>query len=96
MGFNIYRAESVSGPRTAINSSLIASQAPGSPMGASYRFVDSTARPGVTYYYWLQALDTNFQAEEYGPVSAQLELRARIRLVRPRLAPGPVTGFTGN
>jgi hypothetical protein len=71
-GFNVYRAESANGPRIALNSSLIASQAPGSPLGATYRFLDSTARPWVTYYYWLQELDTSFEAVEYGLVTAEL------------------------
>jgi hypothetical protein len=95
MGFNIYRAESAYGLRTVLNRSLIAGQAPGSPMGASYQFVDNTAQPGVTYYYWLQEVDTNFEAAEYGPVSAQLEVLARIRLARPRLAPTGGSFLTG-
>jgi hypothetical protein len=87
VGFNVYRAESADGLRTKLNSALIASQAPGSPMGASYQFADDTARAGITYYYWLQELDANGEATEYGPVSAELEVRARMRLARPRLAP---------
>ena len=87
MGFNIYRAESAYGLRTVLNSSLIAGQAPGSAIGASYQFVDNTPQPGVTYYYWLQEVDTNFEAVEYGPVSAQVEFLGRIQLARPRLAP---------
>jgi hypothetical protein len=96
MGFNVYRAESVIGLRTALNSSLIASQAPGSPVGTSYRSVDTTARPGVTYYYWLQELDINFETAEYGPVRAQLGFPGRIRLARPRLSPARATGLSGN
>jgi hypothetical protein len=87
LGFNVYRAASVDGVRSKLNSSLIASQAPGSPTGASYQFADDTARAGITYYYWLQEVDANGGTVEYGPVSAQLEVRARIQLVRPRLAP---------
>jgi hypothetical protein len=87
VGFNVYRAESADGLRTKLNSALIASKAPGSPMGASYQFADDTARAGITYFYWLQELDANGEAAEYGPVSAELEVRARMRLARPRLAP---------
>jgi hypothetical protein len=91
LGFNVYRAASVDGLRSKLNSSLIASMAPGSPTGASYQFADDTARAGYTYYYWLQEVGANGETVEYGPVSAQIGARARIQLVRPRLAP---TGAT--
>jgi hypothetical protein len=91
LGFNVYRAAAVDSLRSKLNSSLIASMAPGSPTGASYQFVDDTARAGVTYYYWLQEVGANGQLAEYGPVSAQFDVLARLRLMRPRLAP---TGFT--
>lgn len=87
LGFNVYRAASADGLRSKLNSSLIASQAPGSPMGASYQFADDTASAGITYYYWLHEVSADGEEMEYGPVSAQLEARTRIQLVRPRLAP---------
>jgi hypothetical protein len=87
LGFNVYRAESADGLRTLLNSSLIAGQAPGSTLGASYQFVDDTASAGITYYYWLQEVGTNLETLEHGPVSAQLEFLGRIQLARPRLRP---------
>jgi hypothetical protein len=95
VGFNVYRAASADGLRSRLNGSLIASQAPGSPTGASYQFTDDTARAGMTYYYWLHEVDANGGMDEYGPVSAQLEARARLRLVRPRLAANAAYSMVG-
>ena len=87
LGFNVYRAQSADGLRVKLNSSLIASQAPGSPVGASYQFADDTASAGITYHYWLQEVGANGEEVEYGPVTARLEVLARLKLARPRLAP---------
>lgn len=93
LGFNVYRAESVDGPRVQLNDSLIASQAPGSPVGASYQFVDETAEPGISYYYWLEALDVQGDSTFHGPVAAELLPMQRLLPVRARLAPAaPVIG----
>ena len=72
LGFNLYRAESLKGPRTKLNSSLIPAQAPGSPVGATYQFTDKALKKSATYYYWLQAVDVNGMVTEYGPVSASV------------------------
>ena len=92
LGFNLYRATSATGPRTRLNASLIYSQAPGSPLGQAYQFVDSAVRPGVTYYYWLEAVDTAGGSAINGPVSATVAPLRRAMPVRPRLAPG-IPGF---
>ena len=57
VGFNLYRAESLEGERLRLNPSLIPAQAPGSPVGAEYTWLDATAQPGITYYYWLEDVD---------------------------------------
>ena len=56
-GFNITRAESRDGPWITLNEGLIPSKSPGGIIGASYKFVDDTAVPGVTYYYSLEDMD---------------------------------------
>jgi hypothetical protein len=94
LGFNIYRAKSADGPRTQLNASLILSQVPGSPLGAAYQFVDRKVRAGVTYYYWLEAVDVAGTSELYGPVSAAVQGTRRAMPVRPQLAPQPP--LTGN
>jgi len=58
LGFNVYRAEKVDGPRTKVNEGLIISLVPpGSPFGAVYEYTDENLRRQTTYFYWLQDLD---------------------------------------
>ena len=71
-GFNVYRTEGLSGPRIKLNASMIDARFPGSHMGAAYELVDNTARPRITYYYWLEAVDNGFGSVEHGPVSGQV------------------------
>lgn len=71
LGFNVLRAEPEDGARSKLNQVLIPSRmAPGSPVGATYEFADGTPELGVTYDYWLEAVDIYGQVETYGPVSA--------------------------
>jgi len=73
-GFNLYRATSEDGERTRLNAELIPSLvAPGSPFGAEYEFVDSTAEAGVQYYYWLEDVDIYMLSTLHGPAAAILE-----------------------
>jgi hypothetical protein len=73
-GFNLYRATSEEGERTRLNEELIPSLvAPGSPYGAEYEFVDSTAEAGVQYFYWLEDVDIYMKSTFHGPVTAILE-----------------------
>jgi hypothetical protein len=86
LGFNIYRAEAADGPRAQLNASLIPSQTPGTPTGATYQLVDETSQAGTTYY-WLEALDVFGAAEIHGPVSAGIAPYRRLLIVRPRPIP---------
>ena len=73
-GFNLYRATSEDGERTLLNAEMIPSLvAPGSPYGAEYEFVDSTAEAGVQYFYWLEDVDIYMKSTFHGPVTAILE-----------------------
>jgi hypothetical protein len=87
LGFNLYRAETADGPRTKLNADLIPSQAPGSPTDATYQFVDSGVKPGITYSYWLEDADVYGAATLHGPVSAGLLSRHRLLPARPRITP---------
>ncbi len=72
LGFNLYRAETETGDRVLLNSSLIpTNMPPGSPIGASYEYLDATAAAGSTYYYWLEDVDLAGVATLHGPVSLQ-------------------------
>ncbi len=61
-GFNVYRAASPDGVRSLLTPSPIPSQAPGGLTGASYEFADSTAQPGITYYYWIETVESTGSA----------------------------------
>ncbi len=70
IGFNLYRADSPDGTRIQLNDALIPGQAPGSPVGATYQFPDTTVEPKRFYYYWLEDVDIHGQTGLYGPVNA--------------------------
>lgn len=72
LGFNLYRAVEEDGEPAAINAALIPSQAPGSTQGASYTYLDATAKPGVTYFYWVQTVTLHGTTAQSDPVSAKL------------------------
>jgi hypothetical protein len=70
LGFNLYRSESAESDRLQLNAALIPGQNSGSPVGAVYSFLDETAQPGVTYFYWLEAVDVHSGTALHGPVQA--------------------------
>jgi hypothetical protein len=72
LGFNVLRSESLEGERVQLNAAFIPSQNPGSPVGAAYSWLDETAVPGVTYHYWLEAMDVHGGSRLHGPVQAAL------------------------
>jgi uncharacterized repeat protein (TIGR01451 family) len=72
LGFNLYRSGSPEGERFQINGALIPGQAPGSPVGGRYQFLDEAAAPGAQPYYWLEEIDVRGQAELHGPANVQL------------------------
>ena len=88
LGFRLYRAGTLDGQRTRLNQRLIPSQSPGSAVGAAYTFLDETAAPGNTYYYWLEDVDVYGVAVQHGPAVAEVPL-ARALPGRPRPAPRP-------
>jgi titin len=69
MGFHLYRADQPTAALQRLNTELIPSQSPGGPVGAHYRFVDESVKPGKTYYYWLEDLDIYGTTTRHGPVS---------------------------
>ena len=83
LGFHVYHAEAVDGPRTRLNEALLPGQAPGSPVGAVYEFVDEAVAPGLSYWYWLEAMDVRGAATLHGPVSAMVPVDAAYRVYLP-------------
>jgi predicted secreted hydrolase len=68
-GFNLYRGEAAEGPyELKVNARLI----PASPdplTGGRYRFVDSSASPGIVYYYQLQEVETTGKVNVAGVIA---------------------------
>ncbi|MBA3470209.1 MAG: DUF11 domain-containing protein [Herpetosiphonaceae bacterium] len=68
-GFHLYRSTTaLRADAVRITPSLILSDGRGS--GASYSWRDTTVEAGHEYRYWLQEVDLNGAAHEYGPASA--------------------------
>lgn len=66
IGFNIYRADSLNGNLLKVNDTLIPASSD-SLSGGKYAFVDRSAQPGVTYYYYLEDVDANGVTNLNGP-----------------------------
>jgi hypothetical protein len=64
LGFQVYRSRGHSWRR--ITHSLIATK--GAVSGASYRYLDRTARRGVSYRYRIKAVEQDGSASWFGPV----------------------------
>jgi hypothetical protein len=66
VGFNLYRSEEATGmrmkSREMLNGKLIVGESP-------YSYVDAEVSDGVTYNYWLEAIDVGGASENFGPVS---------------------------
>ncbi len=67
-GFNVYRAESPTGPFTRVNPQLIPTSAD-SIVGGKYQYQDSSVSPGKTYYYQLEDVEYNGTSARHPVVS---------------------------
>jgi hypothetical protein len=67
----VWRGTSARGERERLNESLIPSQAPGSDASGHYQFVDESAQPGLTYYYWVEQVRVDGTTHMNGPVSGR-------------------------
>jgi uncharacterized repeat protein (TIGR01451 family) len=89
LGFNLYRTGSpneLPGPEQRLNEELIPSKSLGGLLGETYAYVDETAVAGITYYYWLEAIDTKGVRDVYGPVSTE----SGVDITPPSGTPGPI------
>lgn len=58
VGFNLYRRDTLDGPEERINPELIPAST--DPLaGGKYHYIDRDARPGQTYYYELEDVETD-------------------------------------
>jgi subtilisin family serine protease len=71
LGFNLFRAEALDGPRVQITPEIIPAINPGQLRGNDYNYADTTAEVGKTYYYWVEWVGKR-GSELYGPVTASL------------------------
>jgi hypothetical protein len=66
VGFNLYRSEEATGIhnklRETLNAEIITGESP-------YAYLDAEVSDGVTYSYWLEAIDAGGASETFGPVS---------------------------
>jgi len=93
-GFNLMRGPSANGWDTQLNSNLIPAQNPGSTTGGgSYQWLDASASPGQTYYYWLQDVSMTGATSMHGPVSVECSAPTAVRL-NSLSADGPESGAT--
>ena len=65
LGYNILRSDSKGGDAIQVNEQVIPGQ--GTSFGTTYRFVDSSAEAGETYYYWLEDIDWHMVPTLNGP-----------------------------
>ena len=70
LGFLLYRQNASGGPLDRLNPALIPACCPGGGGGATYLFLDTTVRSGVTYLYTLEDVDLNGRRTPHGPVQA--------------------------
>ncbi len=74
LGFYLRRSTDGAQVGERLHPDLIPAQAPGSGQGASYEWLDESAEPGITYFYWLEAVELSGESALHGPVSALVEL----------------------
>jgi hypothetical protein len=79
-GFNLYRSLSPSDQPALLG--FTPSAAPGSNSGVAYRFQDFDVQPGLTYWYWLDAVDHSGAATRFDPVSATFQSPTAVALGR--------------
>ncbi len=89
VGFNLYRSEEGTGARTKmremINAELINGESP-------YTYLDAAVENGVTYSYWLEAIDVGGASETFGPVSCTTGMFVPTSYALYQSRPNPARG----
>lgn len=89
MGFNLYRSTSpfgaVGSRAEKLNPTMIPSTNPGGNEGAAYSWDDTTAKPGVKYYYWLEDIELDGKTNLTGPVDASVSMKISPIRIAPNL-----------
>ena len=71
VGFNLWRSTAEEGEYIKINSRIIEAEG-GATLRAEYSYSDSTAKPGIKYYYKLEDIDTRGNSTFHGLGSAMV------------------------
>ncbi len=91
VGFNLYRSEKATGLRSKlgeiINAGLITGESP-------YSYIDAGVSDGVTYAYWLEAIDVGGSSETFGPVSCTAGTFVPSSYALYQSRPNPARGAT--
>lgn len=88
-GFNIYRAESLTGPFIRINPSLIPAR--GSIGGGTYSLTDTDLKDGQTYYYRLEDINVNGVATAHNTLTVNPILATNTKPEISSAAESPVS-----
>jgi len=91
-GFNVYRTtDSDLGnavvPRDKLNADLITGESP-------YAYLDASVKEGITYSYWLEAVEISGAAETFGPVECTWNGALPTTYALYQSRPNPATGST--
>ena len=70
-GFNLWRSEAKDGKYIKINPKIIEATG-GATLSVEYSYIDTTAKPGITYYYKLEDIDIKGASTFHGPVSTMI------------------------
>jgi hypothetical protein len=81
IGFTVYRSDSPDGDQVSLNAMLIPTKVPGSLIGASYELLDESVQPGLTYFYWLEPVNSAGPARLLGPTHATLTYKVCMPLI---------------
>jgi hypothetical protein len=96
VGFNLYRRDSLEGPEVRINPELIPAST--DPLaGGNYHFVDRAARPGQTYTYELEDVESDGVTNRSWRTSVTVPRQALIEAgVAVLLVAGSLAGMLAN
>jgi hypothetical protein len=80
LGFNVYRSQSLAGPKEKLNTHLIEAKYSGQVMGTAYQFTQ-VVEMGQRFYYWLERVQTRGRGFEE-PVVVQADYQYFLPFVK--------------
>jgi len=83
LGFNLYRSNTVAGPWTRLNTTLIPTKNPGGISGAYYEWRDGNVPSGASVYYRLEDVNIYGASTFHGPTSVTNQSQILYRIYIP-------------